>query len=148
MHTEAQKRCHRAWLEGWLGRREAHGFERWFTASHVLHQSIVRGLGPGIPSLEEAARLALATFSRSFVQIEDQVAEGDRCMTRFDAQAKQVGPIGAMRPSGAWVSIRAMVISRFSGGKIEETWLTVNDLDVLTQIDAAALLCAEEVKST
>lgn len=105
-------------------------------ASHVLHQSVMEGLPPGRGGVVWAVEQLRTSFGKAYVQIEDQVQSEDRCLTRIVAQLRHTGRLLAARPTGRWVRLQAMVITRFSGGKAQETWLETSDFDVLRQLDA------------
>ncbi len=105
-------------------------------ASHVLHQSVMDSLPPGRGGVVWAVEQLRNSFGRAYVQLEDQVQSEDRCFTRVALQLRHTGRLLAARPTGRWVLAHAMVITRFSGGKAQETWLQTNDLEVLRQLDA------------
>jgi predicted ester cyclase len=86
------------------------------------------------------ARFLLQALSEWTVQIEDQFGEGDRVVTRFSATAKHTGPLGAAKPSGKRASIGGIVVSRFAGGKMVETWLEVNAWAALREFEVGRVV--------
>jgi hypothetical protein len=141
------KQTHRALIEAFFGGGDARLLRERIAPSHILHQRVVEALPPGRAAIGWAGRLMRATFGAAYVQIEDQIASGDRCFTRVIAQVRQTGPIGAMLASGRWVTVNAMVISRFEAGQACETWVTLNDFDVLRQLEAAEIIEPEAMDS-
>jgi predicted ester cyclase len=127
---------HRALVSAVFFADDPRAIEPLMAASHVLHQSMMDSLPPGRGGVVWAVEQLRASFGKAYVQIEDQVQSEDRCFTRVAAQIRHTGRLLAARPTGRWVRVGAMVITRFAGGKAHETWLTANDLDVLRQLDA------------
>jgi serine phosphatase RsbU (regulator of sigma subunit)/predicted ester cyclase len=86
-----------------------------------------RSLLPGQQSDREAYRQGvaedMATFSNVRINIEDQVAAGDKVVTRFVVHATHDrGEIMDVAPTGRDVTYTAIVIHRIAGGKIVEEW--------------------------
>jgi serine phosphatase RsbU (regulator of sigma subunit) len=86
-----------------------------------------RSLLPGQESDREAFKQGVAedqaTFSNVRIIIEDQVAEGDKVVSRFTARGThdQRGSVGAA-PTGREVIYTAITIHRIAEGKIVEEW--------------------------
>lgn len=71
--------------------------------------------------------------------VEDQIAEGDKVVTRFSMHGTQtgefrVGPGPVIAPTGKPVTMMGIVISRIEGGKIVESWPVVDQLGVMRQL--------------
>jgi steroid delta-isomerase-like uncharacterized protein len=87
----------------------------------------------------EAARQFAATMRSAFPDltctIEDQVAEGDKVVTRWrgrgthQGETEELGP-----PSGNRLEITGISIERFSEGKIAESWDTYDALGMMQQL--------------
>ncbi len=138
MTAEARKAAHREWLEALLGRGDDTALERWLSPGHVLHQSLGE-LAPGPRGLRLGLRRLAAMFDSWLVRVTDQVATAERVMTRFEAHARHVGPIGPMRPTGRWVGFSALLSSRFGGDLAYESWLEVSALEALMALGAVAV---------
>jgi serine phosphatase RsbU (regulator of sigma subunit)/predicted ester cyclase len=64
-----------------------------------------------------------AIFSKVRVNIDDQVAEGDKVITRFTwRRIHDRGEFLGLAPTGMEIETTAIVINRVSGGKIVEEW--------------------------
>jgi serine phosphatase RsbU (regulator of sigma subunit)/predicted ester cyclase len=86
-----------------------------------------RSLLPGQASDREAYRQGvaedMATFSNVRINIEDQVAAGDKVVTRFIVHATHDrGELMDVAPTGRDVTYTAIAIHRIAGGKIVEEW--------------------------
>ena len=68
------------------------------------------------------AQLA-AAVSNASVHFEDQVAQGDKVVTRFSAHATHdLGELMGVAPSGREITFMPIFIHRIEGGKIAEEW--------------------------
>jgi predicted ester cyclase len=69
--------------------------------------------------------------------IEDQIAEGDKVVTRWIARGKQIGEFEGLRPTGEMVMITGIDILRIAHGKIIEGWSNANRRGVTVATPAA-----------
>lgn len=134
--TPDLKALHRALAEAVFFAEDPRSIEKIVASTHELHQSVIAGLAPGRGGAVWAVEKLRASFGKAYLQIEDQIQTGDLCYTRLTAQLQHSGRLGAARPTGKWVKLSAMVISRFEAGKARQTWIETNDLDILRQLDA------------
>jgi steroid delta-isomerase-like uncharacterized protein len=78
-----------------------------------------------------------AAFSNLSINIEDQIAEGDKVMTRFTWRGTHdQRPFLGIEPTGKTVEARAIFIHRISEGKIMEEWSASDMLETRRQLDA------------
>jgi steroid delta-isomerase-like uncharacterized protein len=87
----------------------------------------------------EAARQFAATMRSAFPDltctIEDQVAEGDKVVTRWTGRGTHQGETEELGPpSGNRMEITGISIERFSEGKIAESWDTYDALGMMQQL--------------
>jgi predicted ester cyclase len=68
--------------------------------------------------------------------IEDQVAEGDKVVTRLRAHATHKGELMGIPPTGEEVTIEGISIWRIANGKIKECWVNYDALGLLQQLGA------------
>jgi serine phosphatase RsbU (regulator of sigma subunit)/predicted ester cyclase len=90
---------------------------------------------PGREGLKRRIAAIAATFSNRRRFIEDQVAEGDKVVTRYTLRATHDRrELMGVAPTGREVSYKAIVIHRISGGKIAEEWgLTTSESELMGQ---------------
>src|ERR671917_2859553 len=89
---------------------------------------------PGREGLKRRIAEIAATFSNRRRFIEDQVAEGDKVVTRYTLRATHDRKeIMGVAPTGREVTFKAIVIHRISGGKITEEWAISLGPQKLTQ---------------
>jgi steroid delta-isomerase-like uncharacterized protein len=66
--------------------------------------------------------------------IEDQVAEGDKVVTRWTVRGTQQGELMGIPPTGKQVTLPGVVIDRVSNGQLVETWIQADVLGMLQQL--------------
>ncbi|HLT19177.1 MAG TPA: ester cyclase [Thermomicrobiales bacterium] len=68
--------------------------------------------------------------------IDDQIAEGDRVVTRWSASGTHLGNFFGIPPSGKRVTIEGTDIDRIANGLVVECWPRVDELWLLQQLGA------------
>ena len=95
----------------------------------------------GWPRGPEGTKAIVATYRGAFpdVQftIEDQVAEGDKVVTRWTGRGTHTGPLMGMPPTGKSMTVTGISIERIADGKIAETWVNFDALGMLQQLGVA-----------
>ena len=107
-----------------------------FDPQYVLHDpgspQEVRGL--------EGTKRYVGMFRSAFPDIahtiEDQIAEGDRVVTRLRAHATHEGELMGIPPTGKEVTIEGISIWRIADGKIKECWFNYDALGLMQQLGA------------
>ncbi len=70
------------------------------------------------------------------IPIEDQIAEGDRVVTRWRARGTHQGELMGNAPTDNPATVTGILVDRISGGKIEEEWVDYDTLHLMQQIGA------------
>src|ERR671912_710751 len=92
-------------------------------APNFISHGLLPGQQPGREGLKRSIAEIAATFSNRRRFIEDQVAEGDKVVTRYTLRATHDRKeIMSVAPTGREGTYKAIVIHRISGGKIAEEW--------------------------
>ena len=112
-------------------------------AADVFAPDVVfHGLSGGDLHGIEATRAFIAAYRRAFPDavstVEDQVAEGDKVVTRWRARGTHRGPLGDLPPTGRAFDTGGITIERFVSGRIAEVWVARDELGLLRQLDAIA----------
>jgi len=95
------------------------------------------GLPPGREGLKHAFRLFWkATPGRH--EIEDQIAEGDKVVTRLTAYGKHEGDLPGAPRTGNDLRMTSITIHRIENGRLAEKWSGKDSLSFLMQIGALA----------
>ncbi len=92
------------------------------------------GQGPGLAGLEQTLGQLRTAFPDSTWTVEEQVAEGDKVVSRFvwtgTHQGDFLGIPATHRPINVW----GMVIDRFVGDKIVSTRLIMDTFGMMVQL--------------
>jgi steroid delta-isomerase-like uncharacterized protein len=90
----------------------------------------------GLEGLKRTIELNRTAFPDMRIEIEDQIAEGDKVVTRWVATMTHEGRLGDAAPSGKRVTLTGTTIERFEDGKVVESWRSMDTLGLLRQIGA------------
>jgi predicted ester cyclase len=72
--------------------------------------------------------------------IEDQIAEGDRIVTRLTARGRHERELpGPIPPTGREIHMSAVAIHRVADGKLAEHWSGTDELGLLVQLGVVSL---------
>ena len=91
------------------------------------------GLALGREGLKQSFKLFLDA-TPGFHRIEDQIAEGDKVVTRLTAYGTHEGDLPGAPRTGNKLEMTAIVIHRIAGGKLAEKWSNKDVLGFLQQI--------------
>jgi steroid delta-isomerase-like uncharacterized protein len=107
-----------------------------FVWEDVVEQVPFPGQGPGLAGLQDVLRAMRTAFPDLHWSVEEQLADGDRVLTRFEWTGTHRGPFLGVPPSGHRVAVWGMVIDRLVGGRIKETRILMDTLGLMTQLGA------------
>jgi predicted ester cyclase len=97
--------------------------EEMLPADFVSHTKLLPEEVQGREGVIWAATQVAGAISNASVVVEDQVAQGDKVVTRFTVHSTHDrGEIMGLAPSGRQMTNRVILIHRISGGKIAEEW--------------------------
>lgn len=101
------------------------------------------GFPGGDPFDHESYKTFFRTFRTAFTDMEFEtfslVADETYVNARFRVTVTHAGAFAGVPPSGKRVSFEGMALYRLNGGRIEETWLQIDQLALLSQIGALPL---------
>ena len=88
----------------------------------------------------EAAKQMAATYRAAFpdlhVTIEDQIAEGDKVVTRWTAVGTHDGDLPGLPASGRSSTVTGIGIDRIQDGRIVEAWGNWDTMGMMQQLGA------------
>ena len=113
-----------------------------YAPTYVNHQHHHPDSPDAVRGTEEWKRF-MSDFHRAFPDfldtIDDQIAEGDRVVTRFTSRGTQQGEIMGIPPTGKQASWTGIEIDRIEDGKIVESWVNWDMMGMLQQLGAVSL---------
>lgn len=92
---------------------------------------------PGLPPGREGLKAAFKIFWRAtpgYHRIEEQIAEGDKVVTRLTAFGKHDGDLPGAPRTGNELQMTSITIHRVADGKLVEKWAEKDVLGFLQQI--------------
>lgn len=90
----------------------------------------------GIEELRQFVRSLREAFPDLRMVVEDQVAEGDRVVTRWSARGTHRGPFFGIPPTGREATLTGVEIDGFVNGKVAECWTNADYLGLMQQLGA------------
>jgi steroid delta-isomerase-like uncharacterized protein len=88
-----------------------------------------------------------AAFPDIHFSIEDQIAEGDKVVTRWSSDATHTGEFRGMPATGKHGHITGITIMRVVDGKVVEGWTNLDELGLLQQLGVIPALDTASVQS-
>jgi steroid delta-isomerase-like uncharacterized protein len=105
-----------------------------FVWEDVVEQVPFPGQGPGVEGLKDVLRGLRAAFPDMHWSIEEQIAEGDKVVTRFEWTGTHHGEFFGVPATGRLVKVWGMVIDRLEEGRIKETRIIMDALGMMMQL--------------
>lgn len=105
-------------------------------ARDVIDHSRPDGIEPGADGVRQQFDGFRAAFADFRAVIHDQVAEGDKVVTRKTFHGRHTGEFNGIPPTGREVTIEVIDIVRVENGQIVEHWNVVDRLGLLSQLGA------------
>jgi steroid delta-isomerase-like uncharacterized protein len=90
----------------------------------------------GLGGMKRTIELNRTAFPDMRLVVEDQLADGDKVVTRWRAEMTHLGELAGAAPTGNRVTFAGITIDRFEDGKIVEAWRSMDMLKVLRDIGA------------
>ena len=105
-----------------------------YASDYVLHDPSLPEDLIGPEGIKQYVAMNLGAFPDARVTVEDEIAEGDKVVSRWTATGTHTGDFMGIPPTGNRVEISGVTINRFSGGKIAEDWYQCDDLGMMRQL--------------
>jgi steroid delta-isomerase-like uncharacterized protein len=134
MSAEENKDLARRSWEMLVNQQNPDAIDELYTPNFVWHEPDEDIQGP-----EEARRflgMYLSAFPDMRVSVEDEIAEGDKVVTRWTIRGTHRGELMGMDPTDEQVEIKGITIHRIEGGRIAEEWERYDNLSVMQQLGA------------
>ena len=119
-----------------------------FVSSDAVNHELSDSLGePSQGESVEWLTTLVYLYRRAFpdlhLEIQDQIAERDRVVTRLRMRGTQKNPLMSIGASGRTIDVTGIRVDRFADGKIAESWFHLDSLGMLRQLDALPALKRE-----
>jgi len=99
-----------------------------------VDRSLLPGQGPTREDLKRSVAEDQAAFSKITYTIEEQIAEGDKVVTKFTERSVSRGEYAGIPPTGTEENLEGIYIHRIRGGKIVEEWSALQAVAYLERL--------------
>ena len=99
-----------------------------------VDRSLMPGQGPTREDYKRSVAEYLEAFPITSFTIEEQIAEGDKVVTKYAESGIQGREVMGIPPTGEEESYEGIYIHRISGGKITEEWDTTDAFPALEML--------------
>lgn len=100
----------------------------------MVEQVPFPGQGPGLEGLKNVLRGLRAAFPDMHWTIKEQIAEGDKVLSRFKWTGTHRGTFLGVPATDRPVTVWGMVVDRLEGGKIKDTRIIMDTLGLMVQL--------------
>lgn len=136
MSAEQNKALVRGYLEELLNRGDRLAVEKYVGPDGVVFNG--KRLSPD--QVAQIRTWFLTAFPDFHLTIEDQIAEGDKVVTRVTFRGTHKGEAHGLSATGKRVAYQGIAIDRIVGGKLVEMWHEADTWGMLRQLGAVAKL--------
>ena len=107
-----------------------------FVWEDVVEQVPFPGQGPGLDGLKDVLRGMRAGFPDLHFSVEEQIAEGEKVLTRFEWSGTHRGEFLGVPATGRSVKVWGMVLDRLVDGRIKDTRIIMDIFGLMMQLGA------------
>ena len=132
MSTEDNKAIVRRLLEEGFNQKNLAVFDELYAPNFVYRLALTTI--EGVEAFKQFSITFFTAFPDLRFTIEDQLAEGDKVVTRWIASGTHRGPFQGIPPTGKQVTVTGIGINRLANGKIVENWTNFDMLGLLQQL--------------
>jgi len=136
MSAEENKALVRRWFEA-VDTGNFHVIDELLDPSYIDYNPAMPDLPPGREGVRQSNMALRKAFTDVKHVIEDQIAEGDKVMTRVSVRATFVGEFMGFKPTGKVVEMRGIAVHRIANGRMVEHWAQADWLGLMQQVSGA-----------
>ncbi len=107
-----------------------------FVWEDVVEQVPFPGQGPGLEGLKDVLRGMRSAFPDLHFSVEEQIAEADKVLTRFEWTGTHRNDFLGVPATGRSVKVWGMVLDRLQDGRIKDTHIIMDIFGLMMQLDA------------
>jgi steroid delta-isomerase-like uncharacterized protein len=129
--SEANKRIERRLMEEVWNEGNFAVVDELVAADYIGHSSVPSDETHGRDGYRQFYMALRQAFPDFRVIVEDQIAEGDKVVTRWTARGTHSGAFRGIPPTGNQGAITGITIDRIVNGKVVECWTNADDLGMM-----------------
>ena len=138
MSAEANKAIIRRWFEE-LDKRNFAIIDELIPEDYIDHNPPLPRMPSGREGVRQASLTLLAAFPDAIHILHDQMAEGDKGMTRLTTRATFQGEIFGLKPTGRLIEVDGIAVHRVVDGQLVEHWAHVDMSGFMRQLNEEAV---------
>jgi steroid delta-isomerase-like uncharacterized protein len=135
MSAESNKAQARRFFEEVFSQGKMEVINEIVAPNHVNHGP---GSMPGLPDGPEGTKQFVSFYRKAFPDthftVDEQIAEGDRVVTRWTAHGTQKGEMPGIPVTGRGATVSGVTVDRFANGKIVESWGIFDQMGMMQQL--------------
>jgi steroid delta-isomerase-like uncharacterized protein len=121
--SEDNKALVRRWLEEMLTQGNLERVEDLFDRNYVLHDPSFPNEVYGPEGVKRYVTAYRSAFPDARFVVEDQIAQGEKVVSRWSARGTHQGEFLGIAPTGQEVTVTGIEFDHVVGGRIEEAWI-------------------------
>jgi steroid delta-isomerase-like uncharacterized protein len=133
MGVEDNKALVRRCIEEPFNQRRTETIDELVSSDYVSHDPANPGIR-GPQGFRQLVNMYLTAFPDSHFTIEDQVAEGDKVVTRWTARGTHRGTLQGIAPTNKTVNVTGITFSRVANGKLAEDYANWDTIGLFQQL--------------
>jgi steroid delta-isomerase-like uncharacterized protein len=146
--SEQNKALSRRNIEEVWNQRKLEVIDELVATSSVLHDpSVPGGKVAGSQGYRQFVQVYLTAFPDTHFTIHDQIADGDKVVTRWTATGTHKGDLMGIAPTGKRSTVTGITIDRYDAGKAIESWVNYDTLGMFQQLGVVPMLAPAGVKA-
>jgi steroid delta-isomerase-like uncharacterized protein len=140
MLSETNKTVSRRFFEEVFGKGKLNVLDEIIAKDHVNSGS---GTLPGLPTGPDGTKQLVTMYRNAFPDVrftvDEQIAEGDKVVTRWTADGTHQGELTGIPPTNKTSTVTGIAIDRIVNGKIAESWGIFDQFGMLQQLGIISL---------
>ncbi len=135
MLSETNKTVSRRFFEEVFGKGKLNVLDEIVAKNHINSgPGNPPGLVPGIEGTKQLVTMYRNAFPDIRFTVDEQIAEGDKVVTRWTAHGTNTGELLGMPATGKSSTVTGIVVDRIVNGKIAESWPIFDQFGMMQQL--------------
>jgi steroid delta-isomerase-like uncharacterized protein len=136
--TLARRGLEEVWNQGKLST-----IDELVASSATYHDpNVPGGKFTGPDGLRQFVQIYRTAFPDVRISVNDQIADGDKVVTRWTATGTQKGQLMGIAPTNKHATVTGVDIARYQDGKVVEAWASYDMFGLLQQLGVVPAMAA------